>query len=1077
MNYSQNLEFSSPDFTSKIRFSFPFKNRKPNNISFKNSIHMMNSEKKPDNHRQYLIDFIRDNNNKNRKSPTPRQTIEKPNLYIDTKLFTKKNEEIIDKNIFYNDYFNQQIKIEKNNYNKLNSNKLLDIIDYIGEDARRPIDLEIMDIKMHNFLPGRISSKSFGLINSYAANTNQGIDRNYNDDRVKIMINMNRPSNYSSKAPWPLISYFAIFDGHNGDHCAEYLRQNLLQFIYTNPNFPKNIEKSIREAFIKADKAYLNNYALIKDDINNNINYNLDYCNNSGSCGLILLLIDTKIYIANVGDSRCIISCNNGKIQKDVTRDHKPEFPYEKKRIYNNGGNIYRNETIFQEDFLNKLNNKILLGPYRVNPGKLSVSRTIGDARAKMEKFGGIPNIIIPEPDIYAFDFYKDNIDYFILGCDGIFDRLKSKEVFECANVIINKSKELIEKKIKYNHCFSSNYDKKINMNTTCGNIVDMILRAAMLRKSYDNVTCIIIAFKDLLFGNNSKNENGIELNRKELYDSNENTNILNNNKSNYIINNKNKNKDITINNSNKKKNNTSKFDNSKDDNDNDNEFNNTNNNNNFDNKNSDNNEFDNKNFDNNKYDKNKNDNDNNNDNNNNNNNNNNDNNKFDNNNNNNNEQEDIHNYTYKAINKINNRYNNNFIYIAKDNNNGTKSENYDFKYKSENKNGVKPHRRIPSSQSQEKKIRELISLFSISNKKGTNNDNSKLLYRSYNSKNDIIKDQKNHYKSKIFFNKSNLEINDNNKDDNNKKNNISIYQDDIQKKSATSKDITVDLEKENIRKMKKMAFMKKNNLDLRNSENNKNNYSYINKYKSITKQNNDYNYRINMNSFSSLKYNNKNNINENEKENNKYINDKINKNNNEAEKTNIYNYCNINTKMKSSKDSVYETPTRKENFTKRITTRKIVRKTNNIFNMRNNLNEKIDNNNYNLTLNNDKNNFFYSITSENRENIENTELEKNTNDKLNTIKKPNINSSTNLIKNNSINNYDKQKNRNIRYHHNLNLTKDYQLNLKEKIDNVNNNLRKSGKYEKIKKIEIPNIPLSSSVGIIYTKKNKIKQV
>ena len=67
---------------------------------------------------------------------------------------------------------------------------------------------------------------------------------------------------------------------------------------------------------------------------------------------------------------------------------------------------------------------------------------------------------------------------------------------------------------------------------------------------------------------------------------------------------------------------------------------------------------------------------------------------------------------------------------------------------------------------------------------------------------------------------------------------------------------------------------------------------------------------------------------------------------------------------MKSSKDSVYETPTRKENFTKRITTRKIVRKTNNIFNMRNNLNEKIDNNNYNLTLNNDKNNFFYSITS-----------------------------------------------------------------------------------------------------------------
>ena len=99
---------------------------------------------------------------------------------------------------------------------------------------------------MLNFIPGKISSKSFGLINSYAANTNQGIDRNYNDDRVKIMINMNRPANYVNKSQWPLISYFAIFDGHNGEHCAEFLRKNLLQYIYTNPNFPRNIEKAIK---------------------------------------------------------------------------------------------------------------------------------------------------------------------------------------------------------------------------------------------------------------------------------------------------------------------------------------------------------------------------------------------------------------------------------------------------------------------------------------------------------------------------------------------------------------------------------------------------------------------------------------------------------------------------------------------------------------------------------------------------------------------------------------------------------------------------------------------------------------
>ncbi len=42
--------------------------------------------------------------------------------------------------------------------------------------------------------------------------------------------------------------------------------------------------------------------------------------------------------------------------------------------------------------------------PYRVYPGKLSVSRTIGDMEAKLPKFGGNPKVVISEPDI---DVYK----------------------------------------------------------------------------------------------------------------------------------------------------------------------------------------------------------------------------------------------------------------------------------------------------------------------------------------------------------------------------------------------------------------------------------------------------------------------------------------------------------------------------------------------------------------------------------------------------------------------------------------------------------------------------------------------
>jgi len=42
----------------------------------------------------------------------------------------------------------------------------------------------------------------------------------------------------------------------------------------------------------------------------------------------------------------------------------------------------------------------VILGPLRVFPGRLSVSRTFGDVEAKLTKFGGNPNVVIAEPEI-----------------------------------------------------------------------------------------------------------------------------------------------------------------------------------------------------------------------------------------------------------------------------------------------------------------------------------------------------------------------------------------------------------------------------------------------------------------------------------------------------------------------------------------------------------------------------------------------------------------------------------------------------------------------------------------------------
>ena len=52
--------------------------------------------------------------------------------------------------------------------------------------------------------------------------------------------------------------------------------------------------------------------------------------------------IDDVCYSANLGDSRAIMSCNEGKVIQLMSMDHKPENEEEKKRIIKSGGKVYQ---------------------------------------------------------------------------------------------------------------------------------------------------------------------------------------------------------------------------------------------------------------------------------------------------------------------------------------------------------------------------------------------------------------------------------------------------------------------------------------------------------------------------------------------------------------------------------------------------------------------------------------------------------------------------------------------------------------------------------------------------------------
>jgi len=76
---------------------------------------------------------------------------------------------------------------------------------------------------VQSYDPAKFASKRNGVVVSYAANTHQGIIRNYNEDRVSIILNIIQPKFKDNKF-WPRCSFFGVYDGHGGPACADYLR-------------------------------------------------------------------------------------------------------------------------------------------------------------------------------------------------------------------------------------------------------------------------------------------------------------------------------------------------------------------------------------------------------------------------------------------------------------------------------------------------------------------------------------------------------------------------------------------------------------------------------------------------------------------------------------------------------------------------------------------------------------------------------------------------------------------------------------------------------------------------------------
>nr|CAB3464308.1 unnamed protein product [Digitaria exilis] len=226
----------------------------------------------------------------------------------------------------------------------------------------------------------------------------------------------------SSKIDDKQISLFGIFDGHGGSRAAEYLKEHLFENLMKHPEFMTDTKLAISETYRKTDSEFL--------DAERNSH------RDDGSTASTAVLVGDHLYVANVGDSRAVISKAGKAIA--LSEDHKPNRSDERKRIESAGGIV------------------MWAGTWRVG-GVLAMSRAFGNRLLKQ--------FVIAEPEIQELEI-DDELEFLIIASDGLWDVVPNEDA---VSLVKMEEPEAAARKLT---------------------------ETAFSRGSGDNITCIVVKFQ-----------------------------------------------------------------------------------------------------------------------------------------------------------------------------------------------------------------------------------------------------------------------------------------------------------------------------------------------------------------------------------------------------------------------------------------------------------------------------------------------------------------------------------------------------------------------------------------------------
>jgi len=312
------------------------------------------------------------------------------------------------------------------------------------------------------------------------------------------------------------LNVFGIFDGHGGREVPKYLQEHFMDYLKKNTNFQNGkFKDALRDTFFEVDKSFTTEEAQKKltkyseelkpskeqeiKDINNlcgqgeklnqeeleqimafnevfdprNIE-NANIAEFTGATGIILFLGDKNIYIANAGNSRCLVLDKEGKIVNS-TKDHTMNVPEEKKRV-----ELARS---FNEEEEKKK------GEEQGHAEYLDSTRGFGDWEFKgNEWIDQKDQEVSVEPDI--LEVPMDNAQYLIMGSHGMFESgTNDNENDDVVNTQISSFfyNEITKNKDKPYSKIIEEYFVKLIPDKNDGNNT----------KGLDNMSCIVVNLKN----------------------------------------------------------------------------------------------------------------------------------------------------------------------------------------------------------------------------------------------------------------------------------------------------------------------------------------------------------------------------------------------------------------------------------------------------------------------------------------------------------------------------------------------------------------------------------------------------